>query len=97
MRTRFPVLWNRSAEELRFNTPIPRSVSMEMIAPWEEQAQFNHSQSLETLVNRGGLSPLEIWCLVRGVRYQQRGDMTEAKAILWLKQIDHVEWDPPLD
>lgn len=49
--------------------PIQRgpSVPWEVMAPHESMAQKNHSQSLERLAERGGLSPGEAWCVVNGI------------------------------
>ena len=41
------------------------SISWSLIAPHEAQAQKNHSQSLERLAERGGLSPAEAVCVLR--------------------------------
>lgn len=53
----FPVMGKRVAEWMM---PIPWSV----VAPHEEWAQRNHSQSLERLAERGGLTPHELVCLI---------------------------------
>jgi len=37
------------------------------MAPHEAQAQSNYSQSLERLAQRGGLSPVEAMCAIKGV------------------------------
>lgn len=61
----------------------------------EEQAQRNHGQSLDRLAQRGGLSPLELWCVFHDKKWNEKGDMTEAKAIEWLGTIDGVGWKIP--
>jgi hypothetical protein len=46
-------------QERRFPIQGGPSIPWTMIAPYEDQAQRNHSQSLERLAERGGLSPFE--------------------------------------
>lgn len=36
------------------------AIPWRLIAPYEKQAEYNHSQSLERLAERGGLSPFEV-------------------------------------
>lgn len=57
--------------ERRF--PIQRgpSVPWSVMAPHESMAQRNHSQTLERLAERGGLSPAEAWCVVSGIDLTQ--------------------------
>ncbi len=65
----FPIL----SEYREWRTHIP----YHLLAPNEANAQLrakiNHSQSLERLSNRGGLSPLEAYCIIR--------DLTKFEAI----------------
>jgi hypothetical protein len=67
MGRRFPVLWQglpphiRALERLK----CPRSVPWELLAPHEKQAIKNHSQDLETLASRGGLSPAEMVAILK--------------------------------
>ncbi len=53
----FPILTNRYKRKESWGdlTEIPWA----MIAPFSKRAKRNHSQSLETLADRGGLSPSE--------------------------------------
>lgn len=44
------------------------SVPWEVMAPHEAMAQKNHSQTLARLAQRGGLSPSEAWCVVKGIK-----------------------------
>lgn len=47
--------------------PCPSSIPWEAIAPYDGQAKYNHGgQSLERLAERGGLSPLEAFCVMTG-------------------------------
>lgn len=82
-------------EARRTKTAYPCGFPHALIEPHDEQAQKNHSQTLERLSQRGGLSPLEIWCIVHDKRWHDKGDMTEAKAIEWLRGIEGVEWRIP--
>lgn len=45
----------------------PRYIPWSFVAPYEAQALKNHSQSLERLHERGGLSPEELYAVVNGV------------------------------
>lgn len=42
------------------------SLPWEYVEIFEAQALKNHSQSLETLASRGGLSAQELWCVAHG-------------------------------
>jgi hypothetical protein len=60
-----------------------------MLAPHEERARRNHDQSLERLAERGGLSPMEMVCVLGDKRWVP----TEpAWAILRLKELV-AEWE----
>ncbi|MDP3165157.1 MAG: hypothetical protein Q8N06_06840 [Hydrogenophaga sp.] len=73
----FPIMSNGTP-----SMQIPWSV----IAPFEHQAQRNHSQSLKRLAERGGLSHSEALAVLRGVRFDQ---VTErgADAVLALQSL----------
>lgn len=58
-----PVQVGRFASVL---SACPRSVPWAFIAPHEAQVIRNHGQTLERIVERGGLSPHEIMCAVEG-------------------------------
>jgi len=53
----------------------------------------NHSQSLERLAQRGGLSPQEAIAVFRGLRYDEISQMEDPDAIAELTQIidDHLQ------
>ena len=95
----YPVLFGQTKEfheARRTQKPYPRSVPHALVDGHEVQAKRNHSQTLERLAQRGGLSPMELWCVVHDQYFYdaKRGDwsMTEAKAIEWLRTIEGVEW-----
>lgn len=50
--------------------PCPRSIPWDVIAPYGRQAEVNHSQTLERLAERGGLSPVEAWLVMHGKTWQ---------------------------
>lgn len=94
----YPVLFGQTEEfyaARRNGTLYPRSVPDSVIEGHDEQAQKNHSQTLERLAQRGGLSPLELWCVVHDVSFFSNHGMTEEKAIAWLRTIDGVYWKVP--
>ena len=43
-----------------------------LIAPFEEQALKNHNQTLARLHERGGLSPREALCVIKGLKWDER-------------------------
>lgn len=65
--------------------PMPRSAPWAFLEPHRAQAFTNHGQTLERLAERGGLDPVEMWCVVHGKRWRQRGSITLAEAIAWLE------------
>jgi hypothetical protein len=54
----FPVL--KQPSDYRHYPHWPDTVPLSLLAPHEAQAQKNHSQSLQRLAERGGLSPCEM-------------------------------------
>jgi len=46
---------------------FPQRLPWELIEQCDSQAKKNHSQSLETLAGRGGLHPVEAYCIMRGL------------------------------
>ena len=78
MERRFPVLGLLKGDS------CPSSISWERIAPHEDWALRNHDQSLERLAERGGLDPVEIWCVVTGRSFWAPGRLSRADAIVWL-------------
>lgn len=70
---RFPILrhWRPKREQERLGLPPPDAVDFlpwEMIAPHEDQARYNHDQTLERLAERGGLDPREAVAVLTGRR-----------------------------
>lgn len=82
----FPVLWQggrvvtRKLEALE----CPRSVPWAFVADHAAQCDRNHSQSPETLAERGGLAPCELVAVVEDRRWHR---MTEEDAVARLKTL----------
>ena len=96
--TSYPVLQGQTEEAhkaRRERLPYPKSVPWSIVKDHETQAQRNHSQSLGRLAERGGLSPMELWCVVYDKDYFEalrKEGMTESKAIEWLRTLEGVSW-----
>ena len=52
------------------NDPIIRALPWSLMEPHAEQALRNHSQSLQTLARRGGLSITEAYCVLKDTDYR---------------------------
>lgn len=95
MIVRYPILQGQTEEAYkaeRAGIPYPRSVSWSLVQGHAAQAYWNHGQTLERLAERGGLCPLELWCVVHDKKWKEKGAMTSALALEWLRGIDDVEW-----
>lgn len=57
-----------------------RSVPWSMLVPHERQAIANHSQDLETLARRGGLSPVEMAAVILGKPFREVQSLSEELA-----------------
>lgn len=92
---RYPILRGQTNEAYKAEhegKPYPRSVSWSLVEKHEDQAQSNHGQTLKRLAERGGLCPLELWCVVHEKKWNQKGSMTTELALEWLCGLDDVEW-----
>lgn len=73
-----------------YGNPIPdcpSSIPWKMIEPCEAQAQRNHDQSLTRLAERGGLSPVEAYAVLRGIPYPYGNrDEMQKRAIAYLNE-----------
>ena len=85
---------DRADAVMSFVTPKPArfpvldvgySVPWALVEPFEAQALKNHQQSLARLAARGGLSPVEIWCVING-RGWHDGAPPQAEADNWLRE-----------
>jgi len=61
-----------------------------VVEAWREQAEYNHSQTLERLHERGGLSPAELWCAAHGRSLRAigiSGPIDDDRALPWLYRV----------
>ncbi len=79
----FPLLMERRAANKHL---APRAIPWAMIAPHAEQAHLNHSQSLERLAVRGGLSCQEALAILDGLDWDERAYQTDEAAIEELRR-----------
>jgi hypothetical protein len=72
----FPVIASTSREERanRVRLDCPASVPWSLLAPHAAQAMRNHSQTLERLAERGGLSPCEMVAVIHDRRWEPMSD-----------------------
>ena len=56
------------------------SVPWEMVEPFQERAYSNHSQSLERLDSRGGLSIQELYLLINDKSLRSFNELTDDQA-----------------
>lgn len=84
----FPVLYQgyRAEEVLRLDGPTV--IPWELVNPHEQQAKANHGgQDLETLATRGGLSPAELWFVLRDRPWADGGNWPgREQAVLDLRE-----------
>jgi len=66
----------------RLDKRLPKTVPWELVAPHEAQAQRNHSQTLERLAQRGGLSVRELWSVCHDRHWHPM--VAEEVAVEWL-------------
>src|SRR5579863_3807833 len=90
--SQYPVLQGQTKEAheaRRTGGLYPVSVPWDLVKDHEKQAQSNHSQSLEHLASRGGLSPKELWCVVHDEKFygDKAKTITEALALDWLRSL----------
>ena len=65
----------------------PDNIPWELIEPHRRQAMYNHSQTLERLDERGGLSPIELYFVLNDRDYSEIEvikEKTESFCINWL-------------
>ena len=71
---KFPVLFGHARIQ---NDGMPDFVKWSMLS--EDQATSNHSQSLSKLASRGGLSPRELTCNIKGVGWCEQSSVSESE------------------
>jgi hypothetical protein len=67
--------------------PLPgglRTIPWDLIAPHERQAKKNHSQSLERLNERGGLSIHELYAVLNDLPWRQVSQLPEEVCSQWI-------------
>lgn len=81
---RFPVIHD-SRFELQ-TVKVPRSIPWEFAETFRAQAELNHNQTLERLVSRGGLSPVEMYAAAHGLTDRDifHGKINKRVANEWL-------------
>lgn len=60
----FPVQTSYDRKKQADYAGVPTDVPWSLVAPFAGRARENHDQTLERLAERGGLSPMELWCLL---------------------------------
>ena len=81
----FPIIATLSARRKRWDAlGIPHSVPWAFLAPHEEWAKWNHSQTLTRLAECGGLWPCEMIAIVEHRRHR---DMTDEEAATRLLEL----------
>lgn len=80
---RFPVLWqgDRAFMDRLRDLSCPRSVPWSLVEPDRRQAKRNHSQTLERLAQRGGLSPHELLATLEGRDLRTGSDELDLAAV----------------
>lgn len=87
---RFPVLGSPDGQ--------PKSVPWHLVEPHRKQAEKNHSQTLERLAERGGLSWAELFAAMAGVSpFAIFGTFTKKLKELTMVRAEEFLWDeiPP--
>lgn len=74
----FPIL--RSGNNWKEFPHCPKSIPWSLVEAHKEQAVANHYQSLERLAARGGLSPKELWFILRDSAWRN-DEPTQEEAI----------------
>lgn len=83
-------------KDSHFNKDLQRCpdfVPWDLVAPHEKQAKENHSQTLERLNERGGLSPKELYAVVNDKSLSQWDNLpSEKECIDWIIEImeEHI-------
>ena len=80
----FPVLlsWD---ERKRKRISWRRTVPWSLLAPHEDQAIYNHGQTLQRLAERGGLGPDEMVCVIDGKKLRDAPKLLDA-----IKRMDEL-------
>ena len=88
----FPVLYTGMINLWTQHPEWPRSVPLAMMEAVESNCKCNHSQSVERLAQRGGMSYKEILWALMGCEWKEVGSMTtEEAANAVMKMVE--EWN----
>jgi hypothetical protein len=86
-KLRFPVIVPLKGS--MFNENCPQWIDWAKIAPFEKQALENHSQTLLRLSQRGGLSPREIYAVMkwRGWKdFPNQSEISDDDCVEWIRE-----------
>jgi hypothetical protein len=85
----FPVLWQGSPFVMRELADLgcPRNVPWSLVESHEHQARRNHSHTLTTLAERGGLSPQELIAVLTDKSWKDTYRLTNTVAVSVLLRI----------
>lgn len=78
----FPIIKGKdvNGDDDRF---VPRRIPWAVLAPYEEQAERNHDQTLKRLAERGGLDVSETAAVILGLRWKElQGDLDDHLAVV---------------
>ena len=67
---------------------LPKSVPWFLVGKHAQQAIKNHGQTLERLAERGGLDPMELWCVVHNASLEHRPSLGHCET--WLSGINDL-------
>lgn len=82
----FRVLRGQSRLPQAVRDTWPATLPWSLVERWREQAELNHSQTLERLNERGGLCPQELWAAAHGKGLRAALAITESDAGEWLRR-----------
>lgn len=68
---------------LKMFPDCPKEIPWKLIDPHEPQVRDNHFHSLEEVAKTGGLTPIELWCVIKDQRIVPGIKMEDA--VMWLK------------
>lgn len=85
-KRRFPILDQQHLPpQLRLK--LPRFVDWDVVETYERAIERNHDQTLETLAERGGLAPEEIFAAAHGLRVSAIRTIDKQRALDWLYDV----------
>ncbi len=86
MTNTFKILYPHALEkELKKEGPLRRVIPWDLIKDHENQAQRNHSQSLQRLNERGGLDPVEMYAVINDLLWRDV-KLSQRECLKWIDQ-----------